>query len=195
MTPEPNRTGDRPRKPERRPRPVTAEWLVRAGAYYLSRYASSSENLRQVLQRKVTRRVADWEEEPDEAAAALHRGMIDAAVSHFLELRLLDDRAFAEARFASLRRRGTSLRQAGAKLSQKGVERAMVETVAAGDTAGDLAAAFVYARRRRFGAHRAKDRAERRDRDIAAMMRAGFSFADARAAIDAEPEDEPGDLS
>ncbi|MCA9558512.1 MAG: RecX family transcriptional regulator, partial [Myxococcales bacterium] len=51
----------------------------------------------------------------------------------------------------------------------------------------DLAAAARYARRRRLGPFRpAEARAERREKDLAALGRAGFSYAIARRVIDAE---------
>ncbi|MEY3012663.1 MAG: hypothetical protein RIT45_1398, partial [Pseudomonadota bacterium] len=42
-----------------------------------------------------------------------------------------------------------------------------------------------YARRRGLGPYRFSDRAERRDKDLAAMMRAGHAMRVARAVIDA----------
>lgn len=190
----------RPSKPARsskpaRPKPVTADWLFRAAAHYLERYASSTENLARVLQRKIERRVRAAEaagepfEDEDGTAPQRHRALVEATVAHFVELKLLDDRAYAEARFASLRRRGTSLRQTAAKLGQKGVPRDMLEAVAASDEMGDAAAALAYARRRRLGPHRLRDREARRDRDVAAMMRAGFSYRDSLAAIDGTGDD------
>ena len=176
----------------RKPRPVTREWLFRAAAYYLGRYASTAENLRKVLERKVASRIRDWgddEKAPDPAESSL---LVEATVAHFLELKLLDDRAFAEARLASLRRRGTSIRQVQMKLSEKGVDRELIAEVVGGDETDDRAAALAFARRRRLGPHRLRDRIERRDRDIAAMMRAGFGLGDARHAIDQDPdEDDP----
>lgn len=193
------KSGQEGRAPHRtvRPKPVTAEWLFRAAAHYLERYASSSDNLARVLERKIERRVraaeAAGEPLPDEdgTAAARYRTLVEETIAKFVELKLLDDRAYAEARFASLRRRGTSLRQTTAKLGQKGVSRELVAAVTATDEIGDAAAAFAYAKRRRLGPHRLRDREERRDRDIAAMMRAGFSYRDSLAAIDADAED-PG---
>lgn len=168
-----------------KPRPITREWLFRAAAHYLERYASSTENLRRVLERKVRRRALALEADPGQ-----HRELIEETVAKFIELKLLDDRTFAENRLASLRRRGASSRQAAARLMVKGVGRELVETVLAEDRTSDEDAAIAYARRRRLGPYRLRDRAERRDRDIAAMMRAGFSFPDAAAAIDAEAPDE-----
>lgn len=176
-----------------RPRPVTPEWMFRAAAHYLERYASTAENLRRVLQRKISRRLqgaAPSEEDSDAAEVTLalpdHAAMIEETIARFVELKLLDDEAFAQARFSSLRRRGTSLRQAEAKLSQKGVDRETIADVLAADETGDRAAAHAYAKRRRLGPHRLRDRQARRDRDVAAMMRAGFGYRDAMVAIDGD---------
>ena len=47
-------------------------------------------------------------------------------------------------------------------------------------------AAWRLARRRRFGPYRGDNRAERRDRDLAAMGRAGFGYGIAKTIIDAD---------
>lgn len=188
MIKPPDQDGRAPRPA--RPKPVTADWLFRAAAHYLERYASSTDNLARVLERKIERRVraAEAAGEPfadeDGTASARYRALVEETIGKFVELKLLDDRAYAEARFASLRRRGTSMRQATAKLGQKGVPRETLAAVTAGDEMGDAAAALAYAKRRRLGPHRLREREERRDRDIAAMMRAGFSYRDSLAAID-----------
>ncbi|KAB0680059.1 regulatory protein RecX [Aureimonas leprariae] len=172
-----------------RPKPVTVDWLFRAGAHYLERYASSAENLRRVLARKVERRVATHEEPPDETARAAHAAMIEEALGRFTELKLIDDASFAESKLRSLRRAGASSRQAQAKLAAKGVDRQTVAEVVAGDETSEREAAHRYASRRRLGPHRTREREERRERDVAAMMRAGFGYADAKAAIDGLPDE------
>ncbi len=189
MGDEATEPGARPPKRERpqpRPRPVTADWLFRAAAYYLERYASTEGNLRRVLGRKVDRRVRTHDEEPDTETRAAFAAMVDETVAKFVELKLVDDRTFAESRLRTLRRVGTSGRQAAAKLAQKGVGRDTVEAVMAADETDERAAARRYAERRQLGPYRLRDRAERRERDIAAMMRAGFPLALARAAVDGE---------
>ncbi|WP_182084993.1 RecX family transcriptional regulator [Aureimonas sp. ME7] len=166
------------------PRPISREWMFRAAAHYLERYASTEANLRRVLERKVLRRARARGEEPEAFAE-----MIGETVGRFVELKLLDDRSFAESKLASLRRRGTSLRQSAAKLAEKGVDRETVAAVMAGDETDEEEAARRLAKRRRLGPHRLRERAERRDRDVAALMRAGFSYGHAAAAIDREIEE------
>ena len=177
----------RPRTKMRTPGAITAEWMMRAAAHYIERYATSSGNLRRVLEAKVRRRARARGEAPDE-----HGEMIAATVARFVDLKLVDDERFAEAKLASLRRRGTSARMAAAKLSEKGVERDLIETALAADESDDRTAAEAYARRRRLGPYRLRDRRARRDRDVAAMVRAGFSYCDAAAAIDGERIAAPG---
>jgi len=145
------------------------EWALR----YLGRYASSAENLRRVLMRRVRGRSAEA------------RPLIDALVARYRESGLLDDAAYAAARVQSLHRRGDSLQAIRARLAAKGVAASEIATAvselrsAAVDP--DLAAACAFARRRRLGPHRraAADHA----RELAAFARAGFSRRIAEAVL------------
>jgi regulatory protein len=178
----------KPKPPRKPPRPVSREWMFRAAAHYLERYASTQANLGRVLERKVMRRCRERGEDPAE-----HADLVAETVAKFVELKLIDDRQFAEGRLATLRRRGASKRQTAMKLTEKGVDREMVAAVMEADETDEAAAARALAKRRRLGPHRLRERTERRDRDVAALMRAGFSFRDAAAAIDGDGSDEPSD--
>lgn len=176
---------EEPAKRERRkPGPVTRDYLFRAAVHYLERYASSSGNLARVLERKILRRARERGEDP-----AAFLPLVEETVAKVLDLKLIDDAAFAEAKVASLRRRGASKAQLNAKLAAKGVDRDTAAAAMAADETDEADAARAYARRRRLGPHRLRDRTERRDRDVAAMMRQGFSFALASATIDGEADD------
>ena len=175
----------KPARDVRPPRPVTMAYLERAALAYLERFASSSENLRRVLRRKVERRCRQ-RGEPSEPFLAL----VDEVVARSMRSGLLDDRRFAEGRVASLRRRGGSARLIAAKLAAKGVERTLIADALAGEPEDELAAAHALARRRKLGPYRPGDRAPYRDKDLAALARAGFRFDVARAVVDGEREDE-----
>lgn len=153
--------------------------------YYLQRYATSAANLRDVLMRRVQRSAQAHGDDPADGA-----GLVDALIVRYLDAGLLDDRAYAEGRAASLHRRGVSRRGIVARLKAKGVGADDIEEALAqfGDTPdeSDLAAACNYARRRRLGPWRSKERAERRERDLAALARQGFSYALALRVIDAD---------
>ncbi len=181
----------------RTPKKATLERLERAALHYLERFASSSENLRRVLMRRVARSAQFHGAGAGNDAEASGAAAIDDIIQRFLRAGLLDDRAYAAARAASLHRRGASLRAIRLKLSQKGVDAetadaaldTLRQTLAAEADPGadpDLQAALNYARRRRLGPFRSKDRTEHRDRDLAALGRQGFSYDIARRIIEAE---------
>jgi regulatory protein len=173
--------------PQQRPAPrppgkVTAAYVERAALAYLERFSSSAENLRRVLVRKVERRCRLRDEEPESFLA-----LVDEALRRMVESGLVDDRRYAEARAASLRWRGGSARLIRAKLAAKGVEREAAAAALANDTdESERAAAEALARRRRLGPYRTRDRAAYRDKDMAALVRAGFSYGLARSVIDEE---------
>jgi len=172
------------------PRKVSATSLENAALYYLGRYATSSENLRQVLLRRVAR--AAKHHDTDEEACAV---MIDELILRYVSNGLLDDTAYARAQCASLNRRGKSVRAIRGWLRQKGLGPDIIEKTlkVLGEeiVEPDLAAAIAYARRRRFGPYRMNTIApETRDKELAALARSGFSYALARRIVEATDVDE-----
>lgn len=171
----------RPRQPPN----VTQAALETAALFYLERYASSAENLRRVLMRRIDRAARAGTIERSDGAAR-----VDAIVERLRARRLLDDKAYAEGRARSLSRAGRSRASIARNLAAKGVGRDFVDAALeglaeTGET--DLAAAMRFARKRRLGPYRTpKERAARRDRDLAALGRAGFAYDVARLVVDAE---------
>ncbi|MGE4221186.1 MAG: regulatory protein RecX [Alphaproteobacteria bacterium] len=169
-------------------RKATRQSLENAALHYLERFAASTESLRRVLMRRVERSARAHGTDRDEGAEA-----VAAILARFQGAGLLDDATYAEGRVASLHRRGVSARGIRRQLAAKGVDRETVEDVLAqlaADTPDpDLAAAIAYARRRRLGPWRGTDRADRRDRDLAALARQGFSYQIALRVIDAPDPD------
>jgi regulatory protein len=169
------------------PQPVTAASLENAAVYYLSRFASSSGNLRRVLMRKVARAARDGEEGQAESGAQ----MIDTLIARYLEKGLLNDRAYASQAASSLARRGASRYSIAGKLAQKGVDGELVKkTIADLDEEGgasELAAACALLRRRRLGPYRTPGtRVEFREKDLASLARAGFRLDLARRVLRAK---------
>jgi regulatory protein len=167
----------------------TEERLIRSAVHYLQRYGTSAENLRRVLQRKVMRAASFHDRVPEDFYP-----MIDAVVSKCLQSGMVDDTAYAESKVASQRRRGQSSRKIAAKLSAKGVAADIISSALETQETTDFEAAVILARRRKLGPWRVRGpRAELRDKDLAALCRAGFSFGMARRIIDGTLEDfEPG---
>jgi regulatory protein len=158
-------------------REIGPDLLERWALGYLARYASSAENLRRVLMRRVRRRSPE--------AALQAKPLIEALLARYRAAGLLDDAAYAAGRIQSLHRRGASLNAIRARLATAGVAAAVVAD-AVGDLRAaapdpDLAAACAFARRRRLGPfrHGAADR----QRELGAFARAGFSRRVAEAVL------------
>lgn len=175
---------DNPRA-RRKPRKITPDSLGRIALHYLERYATSSENLRRVLIRRIRRSAEAHETDPDEQIPH-----VDALIIRYQQAGLLDDQAYARMRAESLHRRGTSGRMIRMKLAAKGVPSDAIddalESLSELVANADLSGACNYARRRRIGPWRLRDRTDYRDRDLAALARQGFSYNIARKVIEAE---------
>jgi regulatory protein len=144
---------------------------------YLARYASSAENLRRVLMRRVRRHSPE--------AALQAKPLVEALLARYREAGLLDDAAYAAGRIQSLHRRGASLKAIRSRLATAGVAAAIVAD-AVGDLRAaapdpDLAAACAFARRRRLGPFRRG--AADRQRELGAFARAGFGRRIAEAVL------------
>jgi len=180
--------------PARRPpRKVTPASLHAAAVRYLQRFAPTTHAFRRVMERRIRKSLAHHGGDPDE-----HAAMLDDLVARLTEAGALDDDRWARARAEELHRRGTPRRGIRAKLAAKGVDReiiavaieALEESLEEQDP--DLLAGWAYARRRRLGPFRRdpEERGERREKDLAAMGRAGFHWGLAKRIIDgSDPDD------
>jgi regulatory protein len=161
---------------------------------YLARYGGTAAAVTRILDRRIHR----WAQAllaagtPDREsilaqAAALKEagGRVVAALG---TIGAVNDAAFAESRVRRLRRSGRSRRAVLAHLGAKGVGAVAAGEAAPEDEAAELAAALIFARRRRVGPF-ALEEGEPQDRAriLMAFGRAGFSGAIARRALDCEP--------
>jgi regulatory protein len=118
---------------------------------------------------------------------------IAAIVEQMRGFGYLDDARYAAMKASGLAGRGRSEAMIRATLARQGVAREFADAALSGlrDEHPDpeLAAARRLARRRRLGPWRPEEeRALMRERDLAKLVRAGFSFATARQAIEEEPD-------
>lgn len=170
--------------PEKRkqPRKITRQYLENAALYYLQRYASSAENFRQVMRRKIKRSCDFHKTDPESFYP-----MVDDLAERYKSSGLLDDKVFSDARVASLRRQGRSTGDILAKLQAKGLARADIEAALNAHNSAseaedpELEAAIRLARRKRLG--QAQD-PETQRKELAKLGRAGFGYETARAALD-----------
>ena len=168
-------TAPKPRKP--RP-PLDAAALDEMALAYVGRFATSRAKLAAYIGSKLKER--GWTgKDPADVAALVER---------LAGLGYVDDQAFAMSRARSLTARGYGERRVRQALHGAGI--AEEDSQEARELAGSEAikAALRLARRRRLGPFAASPSSPKgRDRALAAMLRAGHSFALARAIVDLPP--------
>ncbi len=163
----------------------TEKSLMNAALAYLNRYATSTENLRQVLMRRIQKAAQCHDRDPEEFVP-----FVEAVMSRCEAAGFLSDRDYAETKVVSLRRAGKSRRQIEMKLRQKGVDGDLISEALAENNSDDFSAAMRTARKRRLGPWASPDkREERREKDLARLCRAGFSFEIARKVIDGDHDE------
>lgn len=158
--------------------------MENAALYYLQRYATSAENLRRVLLRKVKRSCAFHQ-----AAVEDFAPLVDELVTRYTSVGLIDDTVFARARVTSLRRQGISKQAIFARLQAKGLSKTQIEAALAHvdeeQEDPDLAAALAHARRKKLGSWRKTPLIDPKalQKELASMGRAGFGYEVARQAL------------
>ncbi|MEI8393746.1 MAG: RecX family transcriptional regulator [Rhodospirillaceae bacterium] len=97
--------------------PLTAERLERAALRYLERFAASTASFRRVLMTRVERSAREHGTDRVEGAA-----LVDALIERYQRSGLLNDAQYAEAKAATLRRRGASARAIREHLAVRGID-------------------------------------------------------------------------
>jgi len=163
---------------------INEAYIVGAAYRYLERYATSEQNLKHVLRRKIDRLCQKYDLEP----IAETSEWIDQTVAKMVDLELLNDQAYALSKAKSYINRGNSRRMTEKKLQAKGLNTADIQYALAeidksfaqsdaDEEKIELYAAVKYARRRRFGAFAKKvSDNEQHQKHINSMCRAGFAY-------------------
>lgn len=164
---------------ERVVRPLDEARLKDLALAYVARFATTGTRLERYLARKLRERGWAGEGKPD-LAALVHR---------MIELGYIDDAVWAGAKSNDLLRRGYGKRRIGQALGEAGVAEAIRARLAP-SLAAQRQAACDLARRKRLGPFdRNPPDPARREKQLAAMIRAGHGFDVARTVIDASSEE------
>ncbi len=171
----------------RAPVPLGPAKLEELALSYVARFATSAAKLRDYLMRKLRER--GWEGEDDAAE------VIAALTVRFVDAGYVDDEAFARARSGSLLRRGFGARRISQALGAAGIAEHVRDTVRAGQDE-ERAAALAFARKKRLGPF-GPPPADRpaREKQIAAMLRAGHRLDSARKLVDCRDQTAAEDWS
>ena len=160
---------------KRLPRPLDSARLEELALAYVARFATSAAKLEGYLARKLRER--GWEGEGAAPIAAL--------VERFVRAGYVDDLAYARAKSGSLLRRGYGQRRIGQALHAAGIGEQVRDEVRVGEQA-ERRAALAMARKRGFGPFgRSEPDRPQREKQIAAMLRAGHRLDSARELVNA----------
>lgn len=159
---------------KRPPRPVDAARLEELAVAYLARFAASAAKLETYLKRKLRER--GWEGEGEPPVARIVARCVSAGY--------VDDAAFARMKAGSLRRRGYGERRVGQALDAAGIAPEVAAGVRAGE-AEQRRAALVFAANRRLGPFGQPCDRPQREKQLAAMLRAGHRLDLARTIVNA----------
>jgi len=157
--------------------------MRRLAEHYVERFGGPSANVRRMLKRHIDRSGRDHATDSRELTRTS-----EAIIADLCAAGAIDDARFAQGRARTLRERGTPARMIAMKLRQRGLDpehvRQALEELTSDPADSELAAARLLVRRRRLGPHRpAEQREAHRNKDLAAVVRAGFAFDIARRAL------------
>lgn len=177
----------------RRPKldPLSEQGLRRKTQLYLRKYWPSVVQMRRVLIRHIDRNIGRWGGDREAALARL-----EPLLEELKERGVLNDQRFTRSWVEQLDRKGLSRLAILSKMREKGIDKELVEQeLHRIDEIGgnrELLRAVAYAKRRRLGAAQRdpKRRELRREKDLAAMARAGFRYGIAKQVIFSEDLDQ-----
>lgn len=167
----------------RLPRPPLDKAKLRDLAlHYVGRFATSRARLASYLGRKVKERGWSGPGAADPAALA----------NSLARLGYIDDAAYAAAKARSLGARGYGARRVRGALYAAGIEEDDRADAMDATVAGAVDAALLFSQRKRIGPYAlAELNPAAREKALAAMLRAGHSFALARAIMALKPNSVP----
>jgi regulatory protein len=159
--------------------PLAQKQLHDLALKYVGRYATTRARLRAYLARKIREQGWDGEREPD----------LEALANRLAELGYVDDEGYALSQSRALTGRGYGSRRVAEKLRIAGIEAGDGRAAREHADQEAVASAVRFAERRKIGPFALAPVSDPREREkaLGAMVRAGHSFALARAIVALAP--------
>ena len=159
---------------KRVPKRPTKTRLYNIALYYLERFETSKENLRNVLKRRIDKYVF-FDKDFNKEQAYI---WADEVVNECATKKFVCDERFAEFKINSYLRLGKPKRYIEQKLKQKGIEDKIVAKIFDESEYNEFDIALNFAKKKKIGPYRESDkiRKEYYQKDYALLIRAGFSF-------------------
>ena len=156
------------------PKKINKVRLKNIALYYLKRFETSKDNLKMVLRRRIDS-YAYYDKNFDKSEAYL---WVDELLDDFVRLRYVDDTRFAEIKVRAYLAAGKSKRYIAVKLKEKGIDEILIDKILQEQDYNAFDAALRLAKKKKIGPYSptADIRYERRTKDLAILVRAGFDY-------------------
>lgn len=153
---------------------ITKQRLKNIALYYLKRFESSVENLRQVLKRRTN----DYAYQNPEFNKNEAYTWIEEILSDFQKLKYLDDNRYADIKIRSYLNAGKPARYIKIKLQQKGISEYLIDDILSEQSFNPFEMALKLAKKKKIGPYRKDEelRKANRQKDLATIVRAGFDY-------------------
>lgn len=153
---------------------ITKQRLKNIALYYLKRFESSVENLRQVLKRRTN----DYAYQNPEFNKNEAYTWIEEILSDFQKLKYLDDNRYADIKIRSYLNAGKPARYIKIKLQQKGISEYLIDDILSEQSFNPFEMALKLAKKKKIGPYRKDEelRKANRQKDMAMLVRAGFDY-------------------
>lgn len=163
---------------------ISKQRLKNIALYYLQRFETSTENLRQVLQRRLWKYACQNPDFDVEEA----KGWIEEILLEMQNFHYVDDKRFAELKVKDYMAAGKSLRYISQKLKAKGIDDDLVASLAEAQDYDPQTAAMKLAKKKHLGPYRQseEERQACRQKDMRALVGAGFDYETVMWVLDAE---------
>lgn len=156
------------------PRKISKKRLKNIALYYLERYESSVQNLREVLQKRVLKYKMFFPDyNPKEAYE-----WIEEIVEEFKNLGYVDDNRFAEMKINSYLSAGKPARYIRIKLIEKGISPIITNKILEEKEFSPFEMAMKFAQKKKIGPF-TPDKEQRKknwQKDLGKIVRAGFDY-------------------
>lgn len=170
-----------------KPKIPTKARLQNIALYYLERFETSEDNLRNVLRRRIDK-YAFFDKEYDPEPAYL---WADEVVNECANRNFINDERFTNIKIESYFRVGKSKRYIEQKLKQKGINEKIISEAFDNFEYSEIDVALNFARKKKIGKYRETKEAqlENRQKDLATLVRAGFDFDIAKDIVYSDNEE------
>lgn len=153
---------------------ISKQRLKNIALFYLKRFESSVDNLKQVLKRRINK----YAYQNPEFNKTEAYSWIDEIIADFERLKYIDDNRYAELKIQAYLNAGKSARYIKIQMKQKGINEDTVDNILSEQSFNPTEMALKLAKKKKIGPYRndEEQRKANRQKDMATLIRAGFDY-------------------